>query len=82
MRANVCDPAFTPPGLIGAGDEALWAGIEARFRQFDHPLGCLHLVVGARWHGFHIDNHGVLDIDQIVQRSRRGSRRFSTAAGQ
>ena len=65
--------AFRQPAEELAGsvsrvrDEPLRAEIEARFRPFDHLLGRLDLVVGACRRGFHIDDHCVLDIDQIVE---------------
>jgi hypothetical protein len=49
------------------GRQPIWLQIKAFFGAFDHHLGGRDLVIGARWRRLDIDNHCVLDVDQIVQ---------------
>src|SRR5215469_3933032 len=67
------DPSTDEPteelaGPIGrVRHEALGFQTEPLFGALDHRPGGSDLVVGAGWRRLDIDDHGVLDVDQIVQ---------------
>ncbi len=49
------------------GSEPIGLQIEMSLGALDHRLGGRHLVVGACRRCFHVDDHRVLDVDQIVE---------------
>ena len=67
--ALVNQPAEHLGGSVGGvTGEALRVEIEALFATLDHPLGGRDLGLTHGGRGLDINNHGVIEIDQVVGR--------------
>ncbi|MNR11499.1 hypothetical protein D3C85_1580790 [compost metagenome] len=53
--------------VSGVANEALWLDVELRFDPIDHRLGALDFCGSMSRCGFHIHDHAVLGIDQIIR---------------
>ncbi len=67
------DPASNQPAeeaagpIGGVGQKPLRLQGETLLRSLDHRLGGFNLIIGARRRRFDIDDHCVLDIDQVIE---------------
>ncbi len=57
--------AANPVGRVS--HEALRLEIEALLRAINHDLGRFDLIVGASGGCLNVDNHGILDVDKVVE---------------
>ncbi|MNV76755.1 hypothetical protein D3C71_1701290 [compost metagenome] len=69
--------------VSGIANEALRLDVELRFDPLNHGLGALDLSRSMRRCGFHIHDHAVLCIDQVIRgvSEERWASRSSRPAG-
>jgi hypothetical protein len=55
------------PVPYGIGGKPIRLQTQRFFGALDHGLGRGNFVIGAGRSGLHVDNHRVLDVDQVVE---------------